>query len=294
MNTIIGVFDDSMSARRAMERLRDGPLMLEDVSIISKNTEGAAANGEDVSAGEGAAVGAVWGGMVGLTALLIPGVGPFIAGGALFAALTGAVTGAVVGGISAALIDLSGIPDEDARGYEDEVNNGKTLVAVKARDEDVAEVQRLLNEDGASTVRDTVAPTAAPSLPTPPRLALYDTTGKRVEQAAEEAATSSQQDVTGTPTRSWTSGEFVGEGQGNGPRQDTGKYSASQWVGAGQGPVHDSGEAWTSGQLIPDTPTTSPRQDTGEFSATQWVGEGQDKRPATPPTPPAPPTKQSS
>ena len=44
----------------------------------------------DVSAGEGAAVGAVWGGLVGLAALLIPGVGPFIAFGALGAALTGA------------------------------------------------------------------------------------------------------------------------------------------------------------------------------------------------------------
>ena len=75
MNTIIGIFDDPTTARRALEELRDGPLMLEDVSIISRDSSAAGASSEDVSAGEGAAVGAVWGGLVGLAALLIPGVG---------------------------------------------------------------------------------------------------------------------------------------------------------------------------------------------------------------------------
>src|SRR5690242_1677589 len=80
-------------------------------------------------------------------------VGPFIAGGALFAALTGAVTGAVVGGIAAALIDFSGIPEEEARGYESDIRNGKTLVAVKARDEDAAAVQQILTSSGADGLR---------------------------------------------------------------------------------------------------------------------------------------------
>jgi len=173
MNTVIGVFDDPVAARRAMERLRDGPLMLDDISIISRNAEASGANSEDVSAGEGAAVGAVWGGLVGLGALLVPGIGPFVAGGALFAALTGAVTGAVVGGVSAALIDFSGIPQEDARGYETEVNNGKTLVAVRARDEDTAEVHRLLSADGASDVRDDIHEAgAAATVGAPPRIAM--------------------------------------------------------------------------------------------------------------------------
>src|SRR2546423_327957 len=120
MSTILGIFDDPLMARHAVEALRNSPLPLEDVSIVSRATESGApvSSSDDVSAGEGAAVGAVWGGLVGLAALLIPGVGPFIAGGALFAALTGAVTGAVVGGIAAALIDFGGIPEEEARGYE--------------------------------------------------------------------------------------------------------------------------------------------------------------------------------
>src|SRR5206468_4693688 len=142
MRTFIGIFDNSNDARRAMEMLRDSGLALDDLSIVSRASKGEVevSSADDVSAGQGAAVGAVWGGLVGLAALLIPGVGPFIAGGALFAALTGAVTGAVVGGIAAALIDFGGIPEEEARGYESMVYGGKTLVAVKARAEDAPEV----------------------------------------------------------------------------------------------------------------------------------------------------------
>jgi steroid delta-isomerase-like uncharacterized protein len=39
----------------------------------------------------------------------------------------------------------------------------------------------------------------------------------------------------GQGSAAWTSGEFVGEGQGEGPRTDTGTYTAHQWVGEGQG-----------------------------------------------------------
>ena len=251
MNTIIGLFDDPTSARRAVDTLRDGPLPLEDISIIAPNADGTVDTGDsgDVSAGEGAAVGAVWGGLVGLAALLIPGVGPFIAFGALGAALTGAVTGAVVGGISAALIDFSGIPAEDARGYEEQIRAGKTLVAIKARDEDTAEVRRILNEVGAGTVRDDQADLSA-TVRRPVRVAMYDEQGQRVGEQRELGATH-QHGIYDTPTagqtsrqagQAWTSGEFVGEGQGRGPRKDTGKYDAEQWVGEGQDERPESDE----------------------------------------------------
>ena len=190
MNTIIGIFDDQATARRALETLRDGPLPLEDVSIIAQNADGTVDNGGsgDVSAGEGATVGAVWGGLVGLAALLIPGIGPFIAFGALGAALTGVVTGAVVGGISAALIDFSGIPADEAHGYEQEIRAGKALVAVKARDEDSAEVRRILDEIGANNVRDDQADLSA-TVRRPVRVAMYDEQGQRVGEQREQGAT---------------------------------------------------------------------------------------------------------
>jgi uncharacterized membrane protein len=188
-NTILGIFDDPIAARRAVETLRAGPLKLDDVSIVSRATESGAATGntDDVSAAQGAAVGAVWGGLVGLAALLIPGVGPFIAFGALGAALTGAATGAVVGGISAALIDFSGISEEDAHGYEQQVHAGKTLVAVKAHDEDAIEVRRVLAAAGADSIRDNQTDMAS-SASAPVRVNMYDDSGQRVNEALEYGA----------------------------------------------------------------------------------------------------------
>jgi len=156
MNTIFGVFDDPVMARRAVDALRASPLRLHDVSLVARTADrdSATHNDGDVSAGQGAAVGAVWVGLVGLATLLIPGIGPFIAFGTLGATLTGAVTGAVVGGITAALVDFSGIPEEDARGYEAMAQAGKTLVAVKARDEDAKEVHAILVTAGADSIND--------------------------------------------------------------------------------------------------------------------------------------------
>ena len=190
MNTIIGMFDDPTTARRALDTLRNSSLPLEDISLIAQNTDGtfAADNSGDVSAAQGATVGAVWGGLVGLAALLIPGIGPFIAFGALGAALTGVVTGAVVGGIAAALIDFSGISEDEAHAYEQQLRAGKTLVAVKARDEDASEVRRILDEIGATTVRDDQADLSS-TVRRPVRVAMYDDKGQRVGEQRELGAT---------------------------------------------------------------------------------------------------------
>jgi uncharacterized membrane protein len=282
MNTIIGVFDDQVTARRALETLRDGPLPLEDSSLISQNADGTVDTGAsgDVSAGEGATVGAVWGGLVGLAALLIPGVGPFIAFGALGAALTGVVTGAVVGGITAALVDFSGIPEDEARGYEQQLREGKTLVAVKARDEDSAEVRRIHDEIGANTVRDDQAVIDS-TVRRPVRVAMYDDQGQRVGEQRERGAAyprgiyDAPDATTGRTGTAWTSGEVVGEGQGSGPRKDTGTYDSRQWAGATQQPAQTPGDTWTSGEVIGEGQGDGPRKDTGTYDSRQWVGEGQ-------------------
>jgi len=284
MNTIIGIFDDQATARRALETLRDGPLPLEDISIIAHNADGTVDTSKsgDVSAGEGATVGAVWGGLVGLAALLIPGVGPFIAFGALGAALTGVVTGAVVGGITAALVDFSGIPEDEARGYEQQLRDGKTLVAVKARDEDSAEVRRILDEIGADSVRDDQADLSA-TVRRPVRVAIYDDQGQRLGEQRELGAThqhgiyDSPAASTSRASRTWTSGEVVGEGQGSGPRADTGTFDADQWAGATQQPGQTPGDTWTSGEVVGEGQGSGPRKDTGTFDSRQWVGEGPDK-----------------
>lgn len=183
--TILGIFDDPIDARQAIDTLRSSDLDIDDVSIISRVTETGApiSSVDDVSAGEGAAVGAVWGGIVGLAALLIPGVGPFIAFGALGAALTGAVTGALVGGVSAALIDFSGISEQEARHYEQQVHAGKTLVAVKLEATQALDARRILVEAGASSLRENQTDILSSGQSV--QVNAYDASGQAVNQAVE-------------------------------------------------------------------------------------------------------------
>jgi uncharacterized membrane protein len=267
MNTIIGIFDDPQAARRALEALRDGPLPLEDVSIVSRATESGAAvaNDDDVSAGEGAAVGAVWGGLVGLAALLIPGVGPFIAGGALFAALTGALTGAVVGGITAALVDFGGISEEEAREYESQVHAGKTLLAVKARDEDAGEVRRILNSFGAESVRDEQALEVGASGGRV-HVAMYDETGNRVHENldADPRFAGSRIDDTRHPAGLPANTEY-GRGIYDTAPPRTDDAYATREIDASQ---RTSGSALSSDQVVGEG-----KKDTDTYDADQWVGE---------------------
>jgi uncharacterized membrane protein len=186
MSTVIGIFDNPRDAQRGVAMLRDSRYRFEDISLISKasDNEVAVSGGEDVSAREGATVGALWGGMVGLASLIIPGVGPFIAGGALASALasaaTGAVTGAVVGGIAAALIHIGGIPEAAAQEYESLVHAGKTLVAVKVQPDDMRHVRRILLKADAEEIRAPGAP-AAMAPQSPVQVTMYDERGQTVD-----------------------------------------------------------------------------------------------------------------
>jgi hypothetical protein len=87
---------------------------------------------------------------VGVGALAIPGIGPFVAAGALAAALGGAAIGAGVGAITGALVGM-GIPKHEADWYEQEVRSGGTLVTVRANGR-YGEAQDLLVRHGAYNV----------------------------------------------------------------------------------------------------------------------------------------------
>src|SRR5512140_2094510 len=92
-----------------------------------KNTK--APEGAVAGAGTGGVLGGALGWIVGIGALAIPGVGPFIAAGPIMAALSGAAIGATMGGIAGGLIGM-GIPELEARRYEGKVNAGNILISV--------------------------------------------------------------------------------------------------------------------------------------------------------------------
>jgi len=147
---VVGVFHARSAAERALDDLRAAGFPDDQIGILThdrRDRTGETATGSLV--GEGAATGAVIGGIIGAAAaLLIPGIGPVVAGGIL----AGVLGGAAVGGVLGALVGL-GIPEEEARYYEGEFRQGRTLVTVKSEGR-YAEARDILRRDGAYDIED--------------------------------------------------------------------------------------------------------------------------------------------
>ena len=123
--TVVGVVDGPNHGEMARTELKTAGFRPKQVSVVARATretqEMAEKTGMGV-AGTGAVLGGITGGivgwLVGIGALAIPGIGPIVAAGALATTLGGAAVGAAAGGLLGALVDL-GIPQEEARGYEE-------------------------------------------------------------------------------------------------------------------------------------------------------------------------------
>lgn len=100
--------------------------------------------------------------LVGIGAIAVPGIGALFIGGPLAAALglsgaaattvSGAATGALAGGLIGALLGL-GVPEEDARIYEERIKEGGILIAIPSRTGDEARAMDILEDTGADQVR---------------------------------------------------------------------------------------------------------------------------------------------
>jgi len=164
-DTVVAVFDDRDDAQDAISALRDAGFAADDISILARDrdTAGKLADDTGTEAAAGAATGALAGGLlggvagwlVGIGALAIPGIGPIIAAGPIAAALGGAALGAATGGIVGALTG-AGVPEDEARYYDEEFRRGGIVVTVRARGR-YDEAQSILREHGG---RDTTSSTA--------------------------------------------------------------------------------------------------------------------------------------
>jgi hypothetical protein len=132
----IGVFPDAERARQAVAALKQAGFRDDEIGVASPHTEthaelraAHAAEGAMAGVAAGAGAGALW--ALGIAAGVLPGIGPVVAGGLLGSILASAVGGAVTAGVAGALIGL-GIPEEEARYYEDEFLAGRTIVTVQA------------------------------------------------------------------------------------------------------------------------------------------------------------------
>lgn len=141
---IVGAFNTEQEATRAIEDLKQQGFGTEDISVIAKDrdevntindeTGTKAPEGLASGAATGGVLGGVTGLLAGLGALAIPGIGPIVAAGPIAATLTGAAVGAGAGGLVGGLIGL-GIPEEEAKEYDEFVEEGRILVLVETDDD---------------------------------------------------------------------------------------------------------------------------------------------------------------
>jgi uncharacterized membrane protein len=149
-------------AERIVERLQTGGFNTSDISVLMPDTGGRHEVGhvKATKAPEGATTGATAGGvtggvlglLAGIGALAIPGVGPLIAAGPIMAALSGAAVGATTGGIVGALVGL-GIPEIEAKRYEQRLKSGNYVIAVDADDhEEVDRAKDIFKSENADDI----------------------------------------------------------------------------------------------------------------------------------------------
>ena len=151
--TVVGMFTNRPDAEKAIRELKTAGFGEDRIGVALQNREEQRdlmeTTGSEAAAG--AATGAISGGVVGgaiglLGSLLIPGVGPIVVGGMLASILTGAGIGAATGGVIGALVGL-GVPETDARHFDEGLRSGRTLVAVDAG-ERTAEALVILDRNG--------------------------------------------------------------------------------------------------------------------------------------------------
>jgi Protein of unknown function (DUF3341) len=165
--SLLGIYLMRSEAESAVGAFRDTGFRSSDVSVLLPENLGSrkqvtdkstkAPEGAAVGAGSGAAVGGALGRLVGVGALAIPGIGPVIAAGPIVATLAGIVAGGALGGFAGVLVGV-GIPEYEAKRYEERILQGRILVAVHCEtSEEVKRAKRIMEVTGAEDVSNSGA-----------------------------------------------------------------------------------------------------------------------------------------
>jgi hypothetical protein len=153
---LVGVFDDRLEAGRAVDELEQAGFTHDSVAFVLR--------GSDVTRGgtvtdtvgtkdehgmvTGAITGGVMGGLLGAAAaLVIPGVGPVLAGGILATSLGYAGAGVAIGGLLGAMKG-AGLSEAEAQFYERQFRSGKAIVTVRAGDREAVAAAILKKHGG--------------------------------------------------------------------------------------------------------------------------------------------------
>lgn len=169
LNMVGGAFSDVTEAEKTIQELMDLGFTKDDISVFAQDEDQVEAleedqdmevttNSEDRGSnagkglGWGALSGGILGGLAGLlaggVAVAIPGAAPLAVAGAGATGLTGALTGAVGGGIVGALVG-AGLPEKQAKEYEEFIEDGKVVAVVKVSEEQVEQARNAMDTGGS-------------------------------------------------------------------------------------------------------------------------------------------------
>ncbi|AGA29960.1 general stress protein [Singulisphaera acidiphila] len=166
MKNIVGMFASRAEAESTIRRLKTTGIGMDSVSIAMRDHQEASelveTTGVEDMSGEGASAGVVSGAAVGTlvglalvgSTFVLPGIGTFLIGGPLAAALAGAGIGAASGGLLGALIG-AGIPEPEARHYSSGIEQGHILVSAEVSDDLAPAVARIFDEEGSRRTHTT-------------------------------------------------------------------------------------------------------------------------------------------
>lgn len=169
---VYGVFNNVPNAEHAIAALKDHGVRGNEVSVI-RRSDGiglpqverladhamTTTSADDVMAGaaKGGAAGLAIGVLAGAVALTVPGIGPILAAGPLWAAfgtvLTATAAGVISGGVVGFLVD-QGLPAEAAQRYGDALNRGDILVAVRSNAISNEDARMLFDKYGATDIEE--------------------------------------------------------------------------------------------------------------------------------------------
>jgi hypothetical protein len=164
--TLIALFDRFESAEKAADGLIRAGIPKAEIALLANNTVGRhpapitnpvlvepefegkaeAATDLGLGVGAGAVVGGVFGALIKVSSLAIPGIGPVVAAGPWMTIFTS--LGAAVGGAVGAFMS-QGISSEDAALYAEGLRRGATLLSAHVTERDVEGLSRILLTQGA-------------------------------------------------------------------------------------------------------------------------------------------------
>jgi hypothetical protein len=154
-SAVFAIISNPVQAESVVDELRLAGFSNKDVSVLFPDMEGSQefAHANSTKAPEGAVIGATAGGvlggvagwLLGLGTLAIPGAGPLIAAGPIFAALSGVAVGGAAGGLAGALGGL-GFPEYEAKLYAGKLQDGNILIAAHSENSHEAKVARQIFE----------------------------------------------------------------------------------------------------------------------------------------------------